>query len=227
MVAQWSPLLMAAVFLPWLAPVALAKPNIGLPVLALWPRKLRWLVVTAVVRLISLMILPLWPLAWLQSVFETGHWPAIIVPPGIVLALAVKRWRTREGQLLLWPVFVPQFQFWYDQLLLWIIPRNHRQSLALVASSWTGFELWTLFLQRSNMAPNVVTAMPVSIANMYISALIIVLRQPIDVSSETPYGDTWRSLLGMWRRLEAVRSVIGRARRRQRITGSHQPHVDG
>ncbi len=195
MVAQWSPLLMAAVFLPWLAPVTIAKPNIGIPLLALWPRKLKWIVATIVFGLISLAIMPSWPFAWLKDAAGTNHWPALIIPPGFVLLLALKRWRTREGQLLLWLAFVPQFLFWYDQLLLWLIPRTHRQSLMFLLSSWAGYEVWTMQIQGSSMGLNVLTAMPVVIATVYIPALILVLWQSRDELNDSHNWRTWRTLI--------------------------------
>src|SRR2546430_13743668 len=55
--AQWSPLILAAGFLPWLLPASMAKPQIGLPVF-LARFSLRGALACVVFGLISLVVLP-------------------------------------------------------------------------------------------------------------------------------------------------------------------------
>ena len=134
-VAQWSPLIMAAAFLPWLLPLAFAKPNLGLAIGVAYPSR-RGFVITAVVYALSLFIMPSWPIEWLKNLRGTPHPLPVVIIPGFVLLLAAVAWRRPAGRLLLVMALVPQLMFFYDQLPLWLIPKTWRQSLFLSLSSW-------------------------------------------------------------------------------------------
>ena len=141
-VAQWTPLLMAAAILPSLQWLALAKPNIGLAALVYRPTWLCW-ALTAAFGLVSLLILPGWVWDWRSSLPTAGHPPPFLVfPVAFVLLLAVLRWKTPEGRLLLVLSIVPQTIWFYDQLLLWLVPRSLRANLALTVVSWLAYGVW-------------------------------------------------------------------------------------
>lgn len=179
---QWSPLIVASALAPALLPLALAKPNIGLPVFlsflnvdklvslrkgeisTLYPPWRSVLVAIGVV-LISLLILPSWPRDWLGNAEIHSVFVPILVFPGMFLPLALLRWRMRDARLLLLLALIPQRPV-YDQLLLWLIPQTFRQMFAMSALSWITIFGWLL-----------VPEMTVQwiVLGMYVPALVILL----------------------------------------------------
>lgn len=178
---QWAPILVAAALLPglqWLYPV---KPQLGLA-LWLWRPSWRALALGALLVACSLLVRPAWPLHW---------WPVARASPYVkspvlsfawfapVLLLAVLRWRTPEGRLLLAMAILPQTPFAYDQLALWLIPRTHRETLNLTWLSWAGFGAW-LLIKFDWHTGNVrlTTWAPYVIAFLFLPCLVMVLRRP-------------------------------------------------
>lgn len=147
--AQWSPLLCAIWFLPLLAPLVLAKPNIALPLVlagkALTSRY-RWRVVAigAAVLAASFAIRPGWPLEWVRqtSQYQGLTPPILILPAGPLVLLSLLAWRDRRAWLILSMAAMPQ-RVYYDQLPLILVAQNRRQQFFLVCSSWISFVvLW-------------------------------------------------------------------------------------
>ena len=132
--AQWSPLLFACASLPWVLPAVLAKPQIGLPV-ALTHLTRRGVIGCVLVLACSLAIRPRWPLEWFAGLGTYDHFIPLLLWPGPLLLLALLRWRNRDHQFLLLMAAVPQ-RWFYDQLVLWLIPKSRREILATVLSSW-------------------------------------------------------------------------------------------
>jgi hypothetical protein len=131
---QWSPLFLAALYLPILIPVSLAKPNIGLPIFLSNPTR-GSLTHCAVFFLISLLFDPMWPLKWMKQVgVHRGTIPAFGFP-GVFLLLAALKWREARGRLLLLASLVPQFSY-YEALILWFIPETKPQLGFTVVMSW-------------------------------------------------------------------------------------------
>lgn len=142
-VAQWSPLLAAAALLPGLGWLLACKPNLGVAGFAYRPT---WaaLIGGAVSGGLSLLLLPSWPRDWLETLGSLeGHPPAaLILPLGPLLLLAARSWRTPEGRLLLALSIFPQLLFFYDQLILWLIPRSLRAGVVYAGLSWLGYAAW-------------------------------------------------------------------------------------
>ncbi len=142
--AQWSPLLCAIWFFPLLSPLALAKPNIALPLVL--TTRFRWLPVAigAVVLGASLALRPGWILEWLG---QTGQYqglrpPLLTLPFGPLILITLWCWRDRRAWLILSLAITPQRVF-YDQLPLLLVARDKRQMFLLVGSSWMSFVvLW-------------------------------------------------------------------------------------
>lgn len=134
---QWSPLLTAALLLPLLLPFAAVKPQMGLSLLLAGKWSLRLLAITAAFVILSVILLPSWPVVWLQLGklgTYNGRVPLLVIPGFLLLASALL-WRRREGRLLLGLALTPQ-RYFYDQLSLFLIPQTLRQMLALVSASW-------------------------------------------------------------------------------------------
>jgi hypothetical protein len=142
--AQFSPLIAAAVLLPAL-PLALIKPNLALPAVAAWPN-VRGLLLSAAVYGASLLLLPSWPLDMLGNADQVRHVMPLLSATGPLLLLALLRWREPRARLLLTMAVLPQRTLPYDQLLLWLIPSSWRQTLVMSLVSWGLFFLRFWFL---------------------------------------------------------------------------------
>lgn len=129
--AQWSPLITASAFFPLLLPVTMVKPQVGLPV-ALTHLSRRGVVACAVVLGISLALMPRWPLLWVGQMGYYEHFIPLLVLPGPLLALALLRYRDRDALLLLVAAVMPQ-RWFFDTLILWLIPKTRREIV------WTAF----------------------------------------------------------------------------------------
>jgi hypothetical protein len=136
---QWSPIIAASAFFPFLLPVTLAKPQVGLPVL-LTRMTRRGVLACGVFLLLTLVWMPEWPLLWF---YQWGHYPhfvPLLIFPGPVLVLALIRYRDRDALLLFLSALVPQ-RWFFDSLTLWLIPRTRKQILGTAAISW-GAGIW-------------------------------------------------------------------------------------
>src|SRR6185437_9582959 len=93
--AQWSPLLMASASLPWLMPVIMAKPQIGLPI-AITHMNWRGILCCGAVLLLCVLIMPSWPSQWKAHMQGYQFFIPILVLPGPLLALAMFRYKDRD-----------------------------------------------------------------------------------------------------------------------------------
>lgn len=141
-VAQWAPWLFAAALLPGLQCLLTCKPTLGLAAFLREPswsgvRSMAWAV------LIGLAAMPGWPGEWLRTAgSSTRHVaPVVLLPLGPLLVLFALWWRRRGGRLGLALALVPQFIWFYDQALLWLVPRSWQAGVVLAAASWVGYAL--------------------------------------------------------------------------------------
>ena len=130
---------MAAAFFPLLLPATLAKPQIGLPV-ALTHLSRRGVVACAALVLVSLAVMPRWPLLWAGQLGYYEHFFPLLVLPGPLLALALWRYRDRDAWLLFLAAVMPQ-RWFFDAFILWLIPKTRREILLTVFFSW-GAGIW-------------------------------------------------------------------------------------
>ncbi len=90
---QWSLLLTAAVLTPVLQGLAALKPNLGIGILVYQPRWQPLLLGAVVAVLISLLVLPTWPLDWSVNLQRNRHHvPLLLLPFGPLLLLTATRW---------------------------------------------------------------------------------------------------------------------------------------
>jgi hypothetical protein len=137
--AQWSPLIAASAFFPLLLPLTMAKPQIGLPV-ALTHMTRRGFAACVLWGLLSLALMPRWPLLWWHQLGSYQHFVPLLVLPGPLLVLALVRYRDRDAWLLSLMAVMPQ-RWFFDALVLWLIPKSRRELLATIALSW-GVGIW-------------------------------------------------------------------------------------
>ena len=180
---QWSPLLAAAWVYPWLSVLLVAKPNLGLPLYAARPTRAATLVCTLALALPSLAA-PWWVRNWLQNVQnDMGHTAPHPAPvtmfagAGVLLLLALARWRRPEARLLAFLACLPQLPYWADQLPLMLIPRGRREMQGMMLVTLVGFVCWAQF-GRSDPNGDVIDSIrPFSIVFTYVPALCLVLRR--------------------------------------------------
>jgi len=132
--AQWAPLIMASAFFPLLLPATMVKPQIGLPVF-LTRLSRRGFVACAALGLITLAVTPRWPWLWLGQLGYYEHFVPLLVAPGFLLALALLRYRDKDAWLLLLAAAMPQ-RWFFDTLILWLIPKERREIVWTAGISW-------------------------------------------------------------------------------------------
>jgi len=179
--AQWSPLIAASAFFPLLLPAVMAKPQVGLPIFL---SRFSWRGVgaCAVVILLSLIALPMWPHLWLRQIENYEHFFPILVFPGPLLLGALVRYRDRDAQLLLYSALMPQ-RWFFDSFTLWLIPQSRREIL------WTVFLSWGAGIWRWYHAPHSFTEVGCcTVILFYLPMLAVILlrrqgtRTPVEES---------------------------------------------
>jgi hypothetical protein len=169
---QWSPLITAAALEGSIGFAFAAKPNLGLAAWLYRPNVKAIVGGLALVAL-SLAVLPSWPLDWYHNIASR---PEKFIPirtgVGLLLLLAAIRWRRAEARLLLAMACVPQALFFYDQLILGLIPRTFRQSLIFSLATFACLLTWFHRLKPGDLY--VQEAIPYAMA-LYFVALVIVL----------------------------------------------------
>jgi hypothetical protein len=177
---QWSPIIAASAFFPLLLPVTMAKPQVGLPVF-LTRLSRRGLMACAIVALLSLAVMPKWPLVWLRQAGNYQHFIPLLVLPGPLLLLVLLRYRDRDSLLLLFSALMPQ-RWFFDSFILWLIPRSRREII------WTVFFSWGAGVWRWYHIPHSFTEVGrCSVILFYLPMLVVVLcRRASQVESSAP-----------------------------------------
>ena len=141
--AQWSPLLTAALLAPSLSWVGVAKPNWGIAIVASATSTRIWkpLVVGAgCLTIVAFILQPGWAADWWANVRAAKHFRVpVSLPLGFLMLAALLRWRRPEARLLLAIACLPQTPGFYDALMLFTIPRTFRESLALTVATFVVF----------------------------------------------------------------------------------------
>jgi hypothetical protein len=141
---QWSPIIAASAFFPLLLPVTMAKPQIGLPVFLTHLNR-RGIAACGLLAVISLLAMPSWPLLWVRQLGNYQHFIPLVILPGPILLLALVRYRDRDAWLLLLAAVMPQ-RWFFDNFILWLIPKSRREICATVFVSWAaGIWRWYHF----------------------------------------------------------------------------------
>jgi len=131
---QWSTLITASAFFPLLLPVAMAKPQVGLPVFISRMSR-RGVLACIAVGVLSLIAMPQWPRLWLGQLGYYQHFIALLVLPGPLVLLALLRYRDKDAILLVTAALMPM-RWFFDVFILWLIPKSRREILVTVALSW-------------------------------------------------------------------------------------------
>jgi hypothetical protein len=179
--AQMSPLIMVSAVVPGLAWVAALKPNLGVASVAYRPSMLA--VVGSVVFLAAgFLIQPGWLGEWIANLSASPHGGRkipITIIGGPILLLSLFRWKRPEARLLLALSLVPQSLLFYDQLLLWLVPKTKNESIGLSLSSVIAYEVGNArYPADSDVAVVTNAYAPLIMAFIFLPCLIMVLRRP-------------------------------------------------
>ncbi|HZE74667.1 MAG TPA: hypothetical protein VE091_05115 [Gemmatimonadales bacterium] len=171
---QWTPLFAAAVLLPGLRVLWAIKPTTGLTLFAAYPN---WLTVVGGVVLFALAFLlwPHWPDGWLAAVRTAPHRPAILRPGGVLLLLALLRWRLPEGRQLAVLALTPLSPHLYEALPLMLVARSRRELLGLALCGTVGLGAWAV-TPHSVGPDHGLLSWAIVFLSGYLPALIVVLR---------------------------------------------------
>jgi hypothetical protein len=176
---QLSPLLVAAVTLPFLGAVWPAKPAVALAVAAGHVSR-RALAGAALMLLVSLVVRPTWIGEWIAAVGEYNIAVAPIQQPGGFLLLgALWRWRRPEARVLAVLACAPHTIAFYDELPLFLIPRTKWEGYGLAALSLVAAFVGGWLFPRYIGTPlevNLAARWPIMFVCLYLPALVMVLR---------------------------------------------------
>ena len=169
----WSIPIAAAAVIPTLGFLAVMKPNVGAATFLYRP-SWRLVIGCALVLVVSVVIRPSWPAEWMNEVGGVQNRVIpILTPVGPLLLLALTRWRRPESRLLVGYACVPQAPWFYDQLILWLIPATHFESLNYTFISQVALAVWVLFDAILWKHGNWFLA-----AVLYLPPLVMILRRP-------------------------------------------------
>jgi len=179
---QWSPILTAAVLLPSLGWILIAKPNLGAAIFASTSSERLQKTAAiggALILAFSLVWFPGWPREWLTVIEQQRHMSAPIVRPGgVFVLLALLKWRRPEARLIVALACVPQTNSWYEALPLLLVPSNLRESLILSFLSTLGFFLPPYVMTARNELEFNAQMGSLMVAICYLPATLMVLRRP-------------------------------------------------
>ncbi len=140
--AQFSPLLTLGFIWPGAMWLGALKPNIGLAMLAYRP-SVPGTAAMCVVALLSLVVSPTWPVAWLAALRSSSyHYAPILAPGGFLLLLAGFKWRRPEARLLLAMAILPTSPLVYETVpLLFTVPSNRREAMLLTLAGTVAYAI--------------------------------------------------------------------------------------
>jgi hypothetical protein len=177
---QWTPLLTAGVLFPWLSPVWAAKPTSGAALFAAYPRHV------AVVGGIVLVALafaasPHWVTGWREALSGAPQHPAILRLGGVLLLLALLRWRLPEGRQVAVLAAVPLSPHLYEAVPLALVARSLREMLVLTVCGTLGGIAGYLW-PPTHVPDHGPRQWAIVFLTGYLPALLIVLRHRVSSS---------------------------------------------
>jgi hypothetical protein len=127
---------------------------------------------SAAVALLSIVIMPEWPWAWLRQGRNYEHFIPLLILPGPLLLLALVRYRNRDAWLLFLSALMPQ-RWFFDSFILWLVPQSRREII------WTVFFSWGAGVWRWYHTPHSYTEVGRwTVMFLYLPMLVVVLLRP-------------------------------------------------
>jgi len=171
---QWSPLIVGAAVVPWLAGLVAAKPSIGTALFA-WRPDARTVWAGLGLTAASLVVMPSWPREWLHSLTQANQVAPVLRPWGWILVFAGLRWRTPEGRLLFVLALIPQTTALYETLILFLIPRNRYEGYGLAGLSFVAAIVQGEWVHGVTIEAGLAARWPVIFSLIWLPALALVL----------------------------------------------------
>jgi hypothetical protein len=192
---QTTPLMVAASLVPALGFLLAIRPNTGA---ILWLARPSWVAVlgVSVILGVSFVLLPSWPRDWWTALPQdnTALLPPLLRPFGFILVLAVLRWRSPEGRLILATSFIPQSTLPYELVPLALIPANRLEMGIYVAGSWIAVAAAEQLPVSQGLTEWTASGWLVTLCAVYVPMLYLVLRRQssrngprIDKERRRPY----------------------------------------
>jgi hypothetical protein len=131
---QWSPLVLASIWMPMFGFFLSAKPNIGVVGLAGQRRDSVAVALSLAIVLVftSFAVRPSWFAEWLFLARDAPNKEiALLQPAGFLLLGSLILWRSMEGRILLAMAIIPQTPSVYDVLLFFALCQSTRQAVLL------------------------------------------------------------------------------------------------
>ena len=185
--AQWTPLLVAGALVPVLGILYVVKPNMGL---VTWLYRPSWTPLAGGIVLVGLSfaVWPSWAHSWWKAI-EQGRYivPPVARPGGVLLLLALLRWRRPEARMLGALALVPHTILPHEALVLFLVPATYHEAaaLSLLTSAAVGFAFWRG--QDQPYGEMLARAWPAVLLLVYLPVLGLVLRRPnVAPSPEVP-----------------------------------------
>ena len=189
---QWSILLTAALFIPQIAFLSVAKPQGALPILAgSVSKRALWAALIGAVVLVaaSLLLDPHWIPSWLGAMRRTANMePPILRLGGPLLLITLLRWKRPETWLLLTLAASPQSWGWYNTLPLFTIPQTFGESVLLTAIALLGAWYADNMLTPGSLDDLVRSVGATIVLTIYLPCALLILRRSNDT---TPPAWMW------------------------------------
>ncbi len=191
---QWSILFTAALFIPAIALVSIAKPQAALPVVVGREDPTPFYYAAAGGALLlaaSLVMLPGWIGDWFELVRNSDHFtPPIARTGGPLVALVLLKWKRPEAWLVLLAACTPQTWYPYNGLVLLAIAPTYRSACVLSLASSTGWIISALLVDGHPRDPDVRAVMGAAlVAGSYLPATILILTQRNE--GQVPFWLRW------------------------------------
>lgn len=176
--AQWTPLLVASIWLPWAGFAYACKPTTAA---ALWLAKPRRLPIVTGLALVaaSFAVSPHWVREWLEATSVMYHEPLLFRPGGFLLLVALARWRRPEARLVLALALIPSSGMPYDLLALYLVATTKREWM-LITLLTQGVAVWGESVWHAGIAADAFAKLvwPAELSMAYLPALAMVLLRP-------------------------------------------------
>jgi hypothetical protein len=218
-VVQWSPLLAASLVVPPLAMLLVVKPTIGA---ALFVARPSWWAPAGAAALLAIAFVldPGWVGQWTNALQRATamakhgfpYRAPVLMPGGILVLLALSRWRRWEARLLVALACVPHTALPYEMVPLFLIPRGWRQCLLLVALSHGMWWLVTYDAPHPDFYVTVIHYTRTSVPLLYLPCLLMVLRRPNEGATPAWLEQQLSRALAVIRRDPSTRQATSPAR---------------
>lgn len=177
---QLSVLVTAILFLPWLAVISCAKPQIALPFVITSRRRMLIAVGGGiVVLLVSLVLLPRWPSQWLGLLRNSPQFrPAVFNLGGPLILLVLLKWKRPEAWIIAVMALMPQTWFPYNWIALLTLPDSYRGACLLCIVTSVGGLAGEYAVYGIANAEAWRVGGAYSVAFAYLPATFMVLRRP-------------------------------------------------